>query len=73
MTPNRLVDRLLDTDPALRRQVERDLLDAPDEVWRATQEWFAVDGPVGEPSPWLTPYATRVPRWWDGNSGEDQQ
>lgn len=29
------------------------------------QVWFEVDVPVGEPSPWLTFYATRVLDWWD--------
>ena len=29
------------------------------------QEWFPIDVAVGEPSPWLTFYATRVLRWWD--------
>ncbi|GMA26539.1 hypothetical protein GCM10025864_42980 [Luteimicrobium album] len=28
--------------------------------------WFHVDVPPGEPSPWLTLYATRVLDWWDG-------
>jgi len=27
--------------------------------------WFEVDVPPGEPSPWLTFYATRVLEWWD--------
>jgi len=27
--------------------------------------WFELDVPVGEPSPWLTYYATRVLDWWD--------
>ncbi len=27
--------------------------------------WFHVDVPPGEPSPWLTFYATRVLDWWD--------
>lgn len=27
--------------------------------------WFDVDAPVGEPSKWLTFYATRVLEWWD--------
>ncbi len=31
------------------------------DVHHPGQEWFA----VGEPSPWLTLYATRVLRWWD--------
>ena len=29
------------------------------------QVWFDVDVPVGEPSPWLTFFATRVLAWWD--------
>lgn len=29
------------------------------------QVWFEVDGPVGEPSPWLTLLGTRVLDWWD--------
>lgn len=44
MTPNGLVDWLLDTDPALRWQVERDLLDAPEDVWRTTRARVASDG-----------------------------
>ncbi len=35
---------LLDSDPALRWQVERDLLDAPPEVWRATRARVATEG-----------------------------
>lgn len=35
---------LLDGDPALRWQVERDLLDAPAEVWRATRARVATEG-----------------------------
>jgi hypothetical protein len=27
--------------------------------------WFEIDVPVGEPSKWLTFYATRVLDWWD--------
>lgn len=27
--------------------------------------WFELDVPVGEPSPWLTFFATRVLDWWD--------
>jgi hypothetical protein len=29
------------------------------------ETWFDIDAPVGEPSPWLTFYATRVLKWWD--------
>ncbi|MEI4270219.1 squalene cyclase [Klenkia sp. LSe6-5] len=35
---------LLDGDPALRWQVERDLLDAPPEVWQATRARVATEG-----------------------------
>jgi len=31
----------------------------------AGQEWFPLDVPVGQPSPWLTLYALRVLRWWN--------
>ncbi|MEJ7650034.1 MAG: squalene cyclase [Nakamurella sp.] len=27
--------------------------------------WLDIDVPVGEPSPWLTLFATRVLQWWD--------
>ena len=39
-----LRDWLLDTDPALRWQVERDLLGAPAEVWQATRARVATEG-----------------------------
>ncbi|MFD4636591.1 squalene cyclase [Lentzea sp. NPDC058436] len=35
---------LLEADPALRWQVERDLVGAPEEVWRATRALVAVEG-----------------------------
>ncbi len=35
---------LLDSDPALRWQVERDLADAPPEVWTATRHKIATEG-----------------------------
>lgn len=35
---------LLDSDPSLRWQVERDLLDAPEEVWGATRSRIATEG-----------------------------
>jgi hypothetical protein len=37
-------DRLLDSDPALRWHVERDLMDAPQEVWTATRARNATEG-----------------------------
>jgi len=40
------------------------------EVHHPGQEWFAVDVEVGQPSPWLTLYATRVLNWWDAAKGE---
>lgn len=39
-----LLDWLLDTDPALRWQVERDLAGAPSEVWQATRARVATEG-----------------------------
>lgn len=35
---------LLDSDPAIRWQVERDLVGAPEEVWQATRERVATEG-----------------------------
>ena len=42
-----------------------------DGTWRQERRhpgrvWFDIDVPVGEPSPWLTFFALRVLRWWDG-------
>ena len=39
-----LIDWLLDSDPALRWQVERDVLGAPEEVWSATRARVATEG-----------------------------
>jgi hypothetical protein len=39
-----LVDWLLDADPALRWQVERDVVGAPGDVWRATRARVAREG-----------------------------
>src|SRR5829696_602591 len=39
-----LLDWLLDADPTLRWQVERDLVGAPQEVWRATRARIATEG-----------------------------
>lgn len=39
-----LANWLLDSDPALRWQVERDLLGVPDEVWAATRARVATEG-----------------------------
>jgi hypothetical protein len=39
-----LTDWLLESDPALRWQVERDLLDASPEVWEATRTRIATEG-----------------------------
>jgi hypothetical protein len=38
------LDWMLDSDPALRWQVERDLADAPPEVWEATRARVATEG-----------------------------
>ncbi len=39
-----LIEWMRDSDPALRWQVERDLLGAPDAVWRATRARVATEG-----------------------------
>jgi hypothetical protein len=39
-----LIDWMLDSDPALRWQVERDLAGAPEDVWRATRARVATEG-----------------------------
>lgn len=39
-----LLDWMLDADPALRWQVERDLARAPEEVWNATRTRIATEG-----------------------------
>jgi hypothetical protein len=44
VTDPAVLDWLLDTDPALRWQVERDLAGAPEEVWRATRARVATEG-----------------------------
>lgn len=43
-TDRRLLDWLLDSDPALRWQVERDLAGAPLETWEATRARVATEG-----------------------------
>ncbi|MFD2792392.1 squalene cyclase [Promicromonospora vindobonensis] len=43
MSPE-LLDWMLETDPALRWQVERDLAGAPEDVWRATRSRVATEG-----------------------------
>ena len=42
----------------------------PDGTWLQSRRhpgrtWFEVDVPVGEPSPWLPLFGTRVLAWWD--------
>ncbi len=39
-----VIDWLLDSDPALPWQVERDLVDAPRNVWGATRARIAAEG-----------------------------
>ena len=43
-TDQRVLEWLLDSDPALRWQVERDLAGAPPEVWQATRSRVATEG-----------------------------
>lgn len=40
----RVIDWLTDSDPAIRWQVERDLLGLPEQVWRATRARVATEG-----------------------------
>ena len=40
----RVLDWLLDSDPALRWQVERDLAGEPPEVWQGTRARVATEG-----------------------------
>lgn len=42
--PKATVDWLLDSDPAVRWQVQRDLLGEPEEVWQATRARIATEG-----------------------------
>ena len=44
MVDARVLDWLLDSDPAIRWQVERDLTGAPPEVWEATRARVATEG-----------------------------
>ncbi|MGP5267700.1 squalene cyclase [Brachybacterium alimentarium] len=44
MSPTDVISWLLDSDPALRWQVERDLLDAPPSQWEATRARIPVEG-----------------------------
>src|SRR3954452_8946205 len=44
MVTGSLIGWLLDSDPALRWQVERDLVGEPPEVWEATRARIATEG-----------------------------
>ncbi len=44
MADRALIDWLLDSDPALRWQVERDLVGAPEAVWQATRARVVTEG-----------------------------
>ncbi len=48
MAENEVIDWLLDSDPTLRWQVERDLVGAPDAVWQATRARIATEGDGAE-------------------------
>ncbi len=61
-------------DPRLSDAIDL-LRDArrPDGTWLQERRhpgrvWFDVDAPPGEPSKWVTFYATRVLTWWDASS-----
>lgn len=51
MTSEAPIEGLLDSDPALRWQVERDVLHEPAEVWEATRARIATEGWVITLSP----------------------
>lgn len=44
MTESEVVEWMLESDPALRWQVERDLLRAPEAVWQETKKRVATEG-----------------------------
>lgn len=59
--------RLVDAVDALRASRQ------PDGSWLQQHHlpgrtWFELDVPVGEPSPWLTLFATRALDWWNGST-----
>ena len=59
--------RLADAVDLIRRNRQ------PDGTWlqqprHPGAQWFEVDVPPGEPSPWLTFYGTRVLDWWEKSS-----
>jgi len=60
-----VIDWLLDSDPAIRWQVMRDLTDAPADVVAAERAKVATD----QPSRWTTLHALRVLRWAAGAGG----
>jgi hypothetical protein len=78
MADGALTDWLLDADPALRWQVERDLLHLPEQVWAATRARVATEGfgaqllalqdPDGQ---WAG--GAFFPRDFDGNGPEGQE
>ncbi|HRE02501.1 MAG TPA: hypothetical protein PLV68_14455 [Ilumatobacteraceae bacterium] len=72
-----LTEWLLDSDPALRWQVERDLLGAPEQVWRATRARVTTEGfgaellaHQGSDGQWAG--GAFFPAGWDWDSGEAQ-
>ena len=50
MASDVLVSWLADADPALRWQVERDLMRMPAEVWQATRAGCSTGGPAPNPA-----------------------
>jgi hypothetical protein len=72
-----LADWLLDSDPALRWQVERDALDAPDDVWQATRarvadEGWAADVLTHQDADGQWAGGAFFPAGWDWDTGEPQ-
>lgn len=77
MIDTELARWLLDSDPALRWQVERDLLDEPEEVWQATRARVATEGfgaavlaQQDDDGQWAG--GAFFPAGWEGRSGDPQ-
>jgi hypothetical protein len=61
-------ERISDAIDVIRSKRQPDGRWLQERVWPG-RVWFALDVPEGEPSPWVTFYATRVLEWWDAATG----
>lgn len=57
-------ERIADAIDVIRSKRQPDGRWLQERVWPG-RVWFPLDVPEGEPSPWVTFYATRVLDWWD--------